>query len=444
MDSTRVLGMNPKSNYPGWKYVAGYQPDTADINHLGQQGLLSRDSLFNALIQQRFTQTLNVTMQVQPVRDLNIDVIFERSYDKGYSELNKDTTGTSGLSRLNPYSTGSFRMSYVAFQTLFDKFDPNVVSETFKVFEANRELLSKRLGQSNPYQGGVIDPNTGYYAGYGRYAQDVVIPAFLAAYTKKDPTTVALIQNDNPNLRANPFKQLVPKPNWNVTYSGLSAMKGLQKIFTNFTLRHGYSSQLSMNSFNSALLFQDIFHAGFPSFIDPTTGNYIPYFLVPNITIIEQFAPLIGADMTFTNGLSARFEYKKTRTLSLSLIDYQLAENQSVEYTVGADWRRKGFPFLQNIKFGKKGKQLTNDVTFRLDFSLRDDATSNSKLDQDAAFGTAGQKVVRIAPSIDYVVNNRVNLKFYFEQNRVIPKIATTAPITTTRAGVQARISLAQ
>ena len=108
------------------------------------------------------------------------------------------------------------------------------------------------------------------------------------------------------------------------------------------------------------------------------------------------------------------------------------------------DWRRKGMPFLQNLRIGKNGKKLDNDVTFRFDFSLRDDATANSKLDQNQSFGTSGQKVIRIAPSIDYVVNQRVNLKFYFEQNRVIPKIATTAPITTTRAGLQVRISLAQ
>lgn len=444
MDSTRILGMNPRSGYPGWKYVLGYQPDTSDINQLGQKGLLSRDSLFNALIQQRYTQTISVTAQVQPIRDLNIDITFERSYDKNYSELYKDTTGHSGLARLNPYATGSFRMSYISYQTLFRKFDPQNVSETFKQFEAYRAMLSKRLGESNPYQGGVVDPTTGYYAGYGRYAQDVLIPAFLAAYTNKDPNSIQLIKNNNPKLRSNPFSRLMPKPNWHITYSGLSRMKGLEKIFTNFTIRHGYNSQLSMNSFTTALLFQDIFHAGYPSFIDPATGNYVPYFLVPNVTISEQFSPLIGVDLTFTNQLTARFEYKKSRTLSLSLIDYQLAENQSTEYTIGADWRSKGFPFLQNIKFGKNGTQLNNDVTFRLDFSLRDDATSNSKLDQNTAFGTAGQKVVRLAPSIDYVVNNRVNLKFYFEQNKVIPKIATTAPVTTTRAGVQVRISLAQ
>ena len=107
------------------------------------------------------------------------------------------------------------------------------------------------------------------------------------------------------------------------------------------------------------------------------------------------------------------------------------------------NWRKRGVPFLQNIKIGKKERKLDNDVTFKLLFSLRDDATANSKLDQNTAFGTAGQKVVRLSPSIDYVVNNRVNLKFYFDQNKVIPKIATSAPITTTRAGVQVRIALA-
>ena len=201
-----------------------------------------------------------------------------------------------------------------------------------------------------------------------------------------------------------------------------------------------------MNSFNTALLFQDPFHYGYPSFIDTTGGNrtFVPYFLVPNITISEAFNPLIGFDVSFVNQLSASFEYKKSRTLSLSLIDYQLAENQSTEVTVGVNWRKRNVPIIKNIKIGKKGMKLDNDLTFRFDFSLRDDATANSKLDQNTAFGTAGQKVIRISPSLDYVLNSRINIKLYFEQNRVIPKIATTAPVTNTRAGVQIRISLAQ
>ncbi|MEJ0105364.1 MAG: hypothetical protein WDO19_23640 [Bacteroidota bacterium] len=77
----------------------------------------------------------------------------------------------------------------------------------------------------------------------------MLIPAFLAAYTNKDPGSISLIKNSNPNLRSNPFSGLIPKPNWTISYSGLSRLPGLDKIFTNFTVRHGYSSMLSMNSF---------------------------------------------------------------------------------------------------------------------------------------------------------------------------------------------------
>ena len=197
-----------------------------------------------------------------------------------------------------------------------------------------------------------------------------------------------------------------------------------------------------MNSFNTALLFADPFRVGYPSFRDTLTGNFIPYFLVPNITIQEAFDPLIEVDVTFTNQLQTRFELRKSRSLSLSLIDYQLAEQRSTEVTFGFNWRRKGVPLIKKLPFMKS--KMDNDVTIRMDFSLRDDATANSKLDQRTAFGTAGQKVIRIAPSIDYVVNNRVSMKLFFEQNRNIPKISNAFPITNTRAGLQVRISLTQ
>lgn len=444
MDSTNILGTNIKNGNPGFNYVFGYQPDTNWINRFGAKGLLSMDTLVSALIQQRYNQRMNITAQVSPFRDFNIDINLDKTFDKQYSELYKNISefDNVGLERLNPYALGSFSVSYISYQTLFNKFDPNVISETFKTFENNRAILSRKLAGLNTYPGNdVPDPNDpNYFKGYGRYAQDVVIPAFIAAYTAKDPTSIKLAKNSNPNIRSNPFSGILPKPNWTVTYSGLSRLAGLDKIFTNFTIRHGYHSTFSMNSFNTALLFTDPFRVGYPNFVDPLTGNYIPYFLVPNITISESFDPLIEIDMTFTNQLTTRFEFRKSRQLSLSLIDYQLAENRSTEVTFGFDWRKKGFPLIKKI--GKM--KLDNDVTFKFDFSLRDDATANSKLDQRTAFGTAGQKVIRIAPSIDYILNNRVSLKLYFEQNRNIPKISNAFPVTNTRGGLQVRVSLAQ
>jgi cell surface protein SprA len=448
MDSTKFLGNNFESGAPGLAFVFGKQLDTAGINEFGTKGLFSHDTLVSALIQQRYNQRLNITAQVSPIRDLNIDINFDKTFDKQYSELYKDTSTVDnvGLTRLNPYAMGSFAISYISYQTLFEKFDPNIVSQTFKTFESNRIILSKRLAGTNPYQGGVLDPgDPEYYKGYGRYSQDVVIPAFIAAYTNKDPLSVTLMSHSNPKITSNPFSGLIPRPNWSISYNGLSKIPGLDKIFSNVTIRHGYHSTLSMNSFNTALLFQDPFHIGYPYFVDPLSGNYIPYFLVPNLTIQEQFDPLIEVDMTFTNQLTTRVEFKKSRTLSLSLIDYQLAENRSTELTLGFNWRKKGVPLFKNgITIFRKEVKLDNDVTFRFDFSLRDDATANSKLDQGTSFGTAGQKVIRIAPSIDYILNKRVSLKFYFEQNRNIPKISNAFPITNTRGGLQVRISLAQ
>ena len=441
LDSTNFMGFNAKSGQPGFAYVFGYQPDTNWINRFGAKGLLSHDSLVSSMIQQRYNQRVNITAQVSPFRDFNIDINLDKTFDKQYSELYKDTSAFDnvGLTRLNPYALGSFNVSYISYQTLFKKFDPNQISETFSQFESNRLLLSGKLAGLNPYQVGGTNVD-GYYKGYGRYAQDVVIPSFLAAYTHKDPFSIKPISNGNPNIRSNPFSGIIPKPNWAVTYNGLSRLKGLDKIFTNVTIRHGYHSTLSMNSFNTALLFTDPLRVGYPLFKDPLTGNFIPYFLVPNITIQEAFDPLFEIDMTFTNQLTTRFEYKKSRQLSLSLIDYQLAESRSTEVTFGFNWRKKGMPIIKKI--GKM--KLENDVTFRMDFSLRDDATANSKLDQGTSFGTSGQKVIRIAPSVDYVLNNRVSLKFYFDQTRSIPKISNAFPITNTRGGLQVRISLAQ
>ncbi|HVG14661.1 MAG TPA: cell surface protein SprA, partial [Chitinophagaceae bacterium] len=430
---------------PGWDFVLGRQPDTNFINQMAQKGFLTADPNFNYQNRQDYSQKLTINAQFIPVRDLNIDVNLDKTFGKTYSELYKDTIGYTGnFARLNPYTAGSFSVSYISFQTLFEKVKPNEVSETFRKFEDNRIILSQRLASQNPYSkdasGNLIQTQDGYYKGYGRYAQDVLLPAFIAAYTGEDPNSVSLVKQSNPGIKSNPFSGIKAKPNWRLTYNGLTRLKGFEKVFTNFTITHGYNSTLSMNSFNSALLFNDPFRFNYPGFIDTLTGNFVPYFLVPNITISEQFAPLIDLDMQFTNQVTARFEYKKSRQLSLSLVDFQLSEARSTEFTIGAGYRKRGaFSFIKI-----KGKPLENDASFRLDFSIRDDATANSRLDQAQALPTAGNKVITINPTIDYVISNRVNIKLYFEQRRVEPKISTAPPITNTRAGLQIRISLAQ
>lgn len=456
MDSTQYVGQNFKSMEPGFDFILGRQPDTNWLNRAAQRGLISKDSSFNSLFQQSFDQTITLTAQLEPVRDLNITLNMRKTFNKNYSETFRfiDTTaGGTGTNKqfyhLNPYAGGGFDITYVAYKTLFGKFDPNRVSETFKKFQDYRQILSNRLGKANPYSAGQPVGADGYSYGYGRYAIDVLVPAFIAAYTGKDPEKVALIHQNNPNVKSNPFRDIIPKLNWKVDYNGLTRIKGLEKIFTNFTLSHGYTGNLSMNGFTSALLYQDVSRFGYPSFYDTVSKNYVPYFLVPNISIGEQFSPLLGIDMMFTNQFQAKFEYAKTRQLSLSLIDYQLSEVRSTEFTVGLGYRKRGLKLLGGLKLPKwlnkdGGNKLDNEINFRLDFSIRDNVTANSRLDQDNNFATGGSKDITISPTIDYFLNNRVNIKLYFDQRRVKPYISSSAPMTNTRAGVQVRISLAQ
>ena len=441
-DSTKILGQNWKSMQPGLDYVFGRQPDSAWLNDKARRGLITRDSTFNLLYAQDYEQRISLTAQLEPFREFVIDINLDKTFTKSYTELFKDTSGSGDKFRhLSPLASGGFSVSYISFQTLFQKYKPTEVSQTFNKFQDNRIVIANRLARSNPYYtGGTTDD--GFPEGYGRYAQDVLIPAFLAAYTNKDPNTVGLIKQSNPNVQSNPFSGIKPLPNWRVTYTGLTKIPAIASVFSNISITHAYNSTLSMNSFTSALLYNDPFNVGAPQFKDPTSGYYVPFYLVPNLSIQEQFAPLIGFDFTTVNQTSFRFDYKKSRQLSLSLIDYQLAEVRSTEWTFGGSVRTKNVKLPIKLPFMKQTDQ-GNDLNINVDLSMRDDIQSNSRLDQANAYSTGGQKVITIQPSIDYVISNRINIKFYFDQQRISPYISTSAPTVNTRAGLQIRISLA-
>ncbi|MFN9711208.1 MAG: cell surface protein SprA, partial [Bacteroidota bacterium] len=441
-DSPRYIGNNWGSRAPGLDYVFGRQPDVNWMKAAAQSGWITRDTNFNFLFTQSYKQELKIEATIQPIRDLNIDLSVTRSFSKNYTSLFKDTTGKGNFANLTPYTAGGFDISFVSFQTMFQKYSATSPSEAFIKFEENRLALSRRLGTANPYTGSQQQAD-GYYKGYGRYSQDVLIPAFIAAYTGQDAGKVGLISQREGRIDDNPFRRFIPRPNWRITYNGLTRLPIIEKYFTNFSITHGYNSNLSMNNFASALLYADAQGLGFPSFIDTISKNYVPFFLVPNITISEKFAPLVGVDMQLTNQLSVRFDYGRSRTISLSLVDFQVSEVRSVDITFGAGWRKRGMRFPFKIPFTRGSKKLENDISFRFDMTYRDNAISNNILDQRTSIPTGGQKVLSLNPSIDYVLNNRIRLRLFMEQTRVVGYIATPPPVINTRAGLQLNISLA-
>jgi cell surface protein SprA len=427
---------------PGFDYAMGKQPDSNWLNLQERKGLLTKDANFNMLFRQGFDQRLSARVMIEPIKTLIIDLKFDKTFTKEYSELFKDTTANMNgyRSHNNPLSAGGFNISYVALRTFFDKHDPNMISTQFIQFQKYRATISNRVAALNPYWNQKNDPN-GYAIGYGKYAQDVLIPSFIAAYTGKDPQKVALLNQNNSSIRSNPFSGILPMPNWNLLYNGLTNILGLSNLFSNISLTHGYNGSLSMNSFNSSLLYADINRLSAPSFLDTVSGNFVPYFLIPNVTISERMEPLIGLNMTTVTQWSIRFEYKKSRLLALSLVDYKLSENNSTEWVIGTSYRKRGLKLPFRIP-GLNNSRLANDLTLRLDVAVRDVYNSNSRLDQSNAYGTGGQKEVTLQPSVDYVLSSKINLRFFFDQRRATPYISSAPPITNTRAGVNIRIAL--
>jgi cell surface protein SprA len=97
------------------------------------------------------------------------------------------------------------------------------------------------------------------------------------------------------------------------------------------------------------------------------------------------------------------------------------------------------------LPFKSEGKVITlkNDVTFKINFTLRDSKTVQRKIDGLSTV-TAGNTNFQLRPQIGYVLNERLNLNLYFERNINTPRVTSSFPRSTTRVGVQVRFSLAQ
>lgn len=467
MPKHRILGMDQNMSSPGWDYVFGVQPNSAWLDNAANKNWISDNLYLNQQYTQNYTQQIEGRATVEPFKDFKIEVNLTKNYTKNHTEFFKDTLpNTRQFNHLSPMDLGSYTISYLPIRSWQDRYDSKTyATEAFQRFEENRHIISRRLGEADPNSyilptKDTVDTQYNYYYGYGRNNQDVLIPSFIAAYTQQDVNKVKL----------NFFKQL-PLPNWRLNYTGLSRLNLFKKLFNNFGLTHSYKSTFTVNRFSTDL---DYVQQG--SVIDTNrVGNFYSRYEIPAIVITENFSPLIGIDIAWKNNLSTRLDYNKGRNLAMSFIDNQLIENRNEEITIGLGYRvQGGFQTL----FGKKKKgskkktsanasndqkaepkakpapsksrkkrklfnlSLNNDLNFKFDFSYRNDLTINHQFDQNYTEPTRGAKTIRISPSIDYVINNRLNIRLFYDRNQTIPATSQSFPITTTRYGLNIRFTL--
>ncbi|MFN8237182.1 MAG: cell surface protein SprA [Chitinophagales bacterium] len=354
-------------------------------------------------------------------------------------EFSRKLRQTARSNTRTPQVTGNMSMSFLMLNTIFGKVDKNNFSNAFYKFQELREVYSQKFGALNPNSTGIYINDSiqlpNFKEGYGPFSQDVLVPALIAAYTGKDPNKV----------RLNPLKT-IPLPNWRISYNGIAKTKWGKKLFTSFNITHGYNSTFSIGSYITNLKYvgtpgyfnEDLYVV--PQEIDSLSGNYFSYYTIPQVTITEQLSPLLGVEIAWKNSLITNFEFKKSRTLGLSLLDYRLTETRSTEYVAALGYKLAKF----KLPFKIKGKRITlnNDINLRADFSYRDDKTVNYRLDQNIAEPTRGQKTISLAATIDYVINNKLNVRLFYDFRKTIPATLASYPTRSHRGGITFRFSL--
>ena len=419
------MGINLGTNAPGLGFVFGNQ---ADIRQkASDKGWLTVDTLMNSQFMRKFNESLNISVSVEPLTDLRIDVTITKQQSNTHMEYYK-ANASGEFASYSPQRGGNYTMSYIILGTAFTK-EGETSSVLFENLKESRLLIAQRYAADNPWSTGV--DSLGYPTGYGPTSQQVLSVAFLAAYKGQDPNKIGLTAFPS-----------IPLPNWRLTYDGFSKMKFFRKFLRNLTISHAYISTYTVGNYVSNINFRE--QDGFPKAFNDA-GNFIPAREMNVVTITEQFSPLIRFDMGWLNSLLTTFEIRKSRNLSFSFVNNQLTEIKTTEYVAGIGYRFKNIRLNFSSLFGGRRSSRTNsDLNVKLDFALRQNRTMLRRVDEDINQVSAGQQRIAINFSADYNLSSRFNIRFYFDKDIMSPYVSNQYRTSNTQGGLALRFTLSQ
>ena len=428
------------SNYmgvtaPGCPFILGNQDEAFPLE-AAKNGWLTRDTTLNTPFTIMKTENINLRVTVEPIPDFRIDITGLRTFSRNKSEYwVANSAGEYNPS--DPLVSGNYSVSVLCIGTAFEKSTSgnNYKSAAFEQFKQNRLEISRRLAEQRAgaknYNPSVIDSKTGYYDGYGPLSQDVLIPAFLAAYTNTGASSIGL---DN-------FPK-IPMPNWQVTYNGLAKLEPFKTYFKSVTLSHAYKAVYSIGSYttNSSFM-QGVEEDGF-SYIRNNQNDFVSKRDILNVSISEQFSPLVSVDLGWQNNLTTKGEVRRSRNLAMSFSNDQLTEQTSWEYIFGVGYRFDNVPLI----FGNPatGAQKVNKTNLRLttDVSVRNVKNFLRRLAENMDEISGGQKITTIKVNADYTVSEKVTLRAYYDRTVNTPYVSNVYPIATSNFGFSLRVEL--
>jgi cell surface protein SprA len=441
----RFLGLNDDWSAPGWRYIVGMQPSNADLDFYAANRWITDTVLLNQQVIRNRTDNIDARLTLEPFKDFKIDLDVSRSQTYNNTLFLKDSMadGLYNVERMNSRDIGSYTVSYLALKTLFN----NDAGAIFRNYEDLRPRVSQRVQQERGLPALPHDKDGSEYAyGLGRFQTDVLIPSFIAAYSGTDVNKVDL----------DIFKT-IPRPNWAVSYDGLSKLNAFKNLFSSIRISHAYKSTMMVNSFNSSAFFDESF-----TDVNDITANYYSRFEIPNVVINESMAPVLGVDIKTKNDIRVRLDYRKNRNLQMSFIDFQLSETRATEYVVGVGYEIKnvvfGFMKPKNTRGarggaqpptggppapGARGGRTSNNLRINVDFALRDDITEIHLLDQEqSAIPTRGTRRTTFNPNVEYDVSKSLTVRLFVDYSRTIPATTLSFPITNINSGLRIRFTL--
>ena len=393
------------------------------------------------------TESLQIRTTLEPFRDVKIDLTASRNTTRNRSVQYM-------FDGMPTVQTGNFTMTTISIGSAFEKTgsaDKGYRSRTFEKFVASLSGYQQQV--ENLYQGAVypegsalagqpFDPANGTVS---LYSSEVMIPAFLKAYTAGGggldifPSLAHLL------------------PNWSITYAGLSKLPKMKTVFKSFNLNHAYKSVYSVGSYNTFSSYQEYMN-GFGFVNDVTSGNPVPSSMydISTVSINESFSPLFGVDMTFNNNVTAKVEMRKTRVVTLSMTSQQLTEARSNDFVIGLGYKIADLNLFapkrtvrtKGRRPGEKTAQtnangFANDLNLRLDFTFRNQASINRDILTQLSQATSGNNAVQVSFSADYALSKYLTLTAYYDRQMNKPLLTSSSyPVTTQDFGVSIKFIL--
>ena len=439
---------------PGLDFAFGLVDDDYIGKARENDWLLRNDSVATPATTSK-TDNLQLRMTLEPVKDLKIDLSAVRTQttQKSIQYMYEGTPTTQ---------SGSFQMSTISLSTAFEGMGDANSGYRSKTFEKFVNSLAGYRDRVEAQYAGTVYPAGSALSGgkfdasrtpVNQYSGDVMIPAFLNAYTSMGGNSLSLF----PAL-----SRLLP--NWTVRYSGLGRLPWFRDHFKSVNINHSYKSIFAVGSYNSYSTYQEYMN-GLGFINDASTGNPSPssMFNISQVSINEAFSPLLGMDVTFNNNMTLKGEYRQTRVLNLSMTSVQLNEALSKDWVIGMGYRINNFSLFEGgarklkVKTGAGNKKdnrnassnsqqmrgTNHDLNLRLDFSFRKQAAIVRDIATMTSSASSGNNALKLSFSADYTFSKLLTMSFYYDRQTNTPLLSSSSyPTTTQDFGLSIKFSL--